>query len=40
MALVGNASWEKHMTKFVAPYYAREAKFFEDVDDAWTWVKG
>jgi len=40
MALVGNASWEKHLTKFAAPYYAKEAKYFENDDDAWDWVKG
>lgn len=39
MALVGQESWGKHLTKLAEPFYAQEAKWFEDVDDAWTWVK-
>lgn len=39
MALVGHQSWGKFMTKLAEPFYAQEVKWFEDVDEAWTWVK-
>jgi len=38
MALVGDAKWEKHMTRVAGPLYAKEAKYFENVDDAWDWL--
>jgi predicted acylesterase/phospholipase RssA len=40
MAIVGNKSWERHLTKLAQPYYAKEAKFFETDDDAWDWLNG
>ena len=39
MALVGNRSWGKYVTKLAAPFYAQEAEWFTDVDKAWDWVK-
>ena len=39
MALVGNRSWGKYLTKLAAPFYAQEAEWFTDVDEAWDWVK-
>jgi hypothetical protein len=39
MALVGNASWGKYVTKLAKPFYAQEAEWFEDGDEAWTWVR-
>ena len=39
MALVGQQSWGKYLTKLAAPFYAKEAQWFTDVDKAWTWVK-
>lgn len=39
MALVGHQSWIKYMTKLAAPFYAQKVKWFDDKDDAWTWVK-
>ena len=39
MALVGQQSWGKYLTKLAAPFYAQEAQWFTDVDKAWTWVK-
>lgn len=38
MALVGHHAWEKWLTRLSAPFYAREAKYFEDVDQAWDWL--
>jgi hypothetical protein len=38
MALVGNRQWEKWLTRLAAPFYAREAKYFADVDQAWDWL--
>ena len=40
MAIVGNKSWEKHLTKLAQPYYAKEAQYFETDDDAWGWLTG
>jgi hypothetical protein len=39
MALVGHESWGKHLTKLAEPFYAQDAKWFENIDEAWTWVK-
>jgi hypothetical protein len=39
MALVGDRSWGKYVTKLAAPFYAQEAEWFTDVDKAWDWVK-
>ena len=39
MALVGQQSWGKYLTKLAAPFYAEEAEWFTDVDKAWDWVK-
>jgi len=39
MALVGDQSWGKYMTKIAAPFYAQAAEWFTDMDTAWTWVK-
>lgn len=38
MAIVGDAAWEKWMTKLAEPFYAQEAKYFTDSDAAWDWV--
>lgn len=39
MAIVGNKTWEKHLTKLATPLYAKDAQYFETLDDGWTWVK-
>ena len=41
MAIVGNKTWEKWLTKLAAPFYAVEAKFYhsDDIDSAWTWLR-
>lgn len=39
MALVGNESWGKYLTKLAAPFYAQQAEWFTDVDEAWAWAK-
>ena len=28
------------VAKLAQPFYAEEAKFFEDIDQGWTWAKG
>ena len=38
MAIVGDKGWEKHLTKVAQPYYAKEAKYFDTDDDAWSWL--
>ncbi len=38
MAIVGNHTWEKYLARMAQPFYAREARFFSTVDDAWAWV--
>ena len=40
LAIVGNKRWEEHLAHICAPWYAKEAKYFEDADDAWTWLEG
>jgi len=40
MALVGNAKWEKHLTKLAQPFYAQQTKYFESDNDAWDWLGG
>ena len=39
MALVGNAKWEKHLTKLAQPFYAQQTKYFETDNDAWDWLE-
>lgn len=42
MAIVGDKTWEKWLTKLVEPFYhSVEAKFFypNDEDEAWKWLK-
>lgn len=40
MAIVGNRKWEKHLASICSPFYAKNSKYFEDDDDAWTWLEG
>lgn len=42
LAVVGEKWWEKLMTHFCAPFYAREARFFHtgEMADAWEWLRG
>ena len=41
MAIVGDKTWEKWLTKMAAPFYAVEAKFYhaDDIDSAWAWLR-
>ena len=42
MAVVGNKTWEKWLTKLVEPFYhSTEAKFFDpiNIEAAWKWLK-
>ncbi|MDA8364483.1 MAG: STAS/SEC14 domain-containing protein [Gammaproteobacteria bacterium] len=41
IALIGDAEWEKWMTKLCAPFTAATVKYFDavDVQQAWTWLK-
>ena len=38
MAIVGDKGWEKASAKFAEKEFAKEAKFFESVNDAWDWL--
>jgi len=38
MALVGQHEWEKWLTRLAGLFYAREARYFTDVDEAWDWL--
>ncbi len=38
LAIVGDAKWEQHLTHICSPFYAREAKYFDDEAAAWTWL--
>ena len=38
MAIVGRHEWEKWLTRLAEPFYAREARYFDDVDRAWDWL--
>lgn len=41
LAIVGDKRWEKWMTDFCAPFYAREARYFhtDDIIAAWDWLR-
>ena len=38
MALVGDAKWERYLTKLAQPFYAQQTKYFESDNDAWDWL--
>lgn len=38
MAIVGNRTWEKWLTHLAKPFYAKDAKYFDDADQAWEWL--
>jgi hypothetical protein len=40
MALVGHKNWERHLATVAQPFYAKEVRFFEIIDDAWAWIDG
>jgi hypothetical protein len=40
MAIVGDHTWQKHLARLAQPFYAKEAKYFEQADPGWAWVKG
>lgn len=40
MAIVGNKKWEELLAKICSPFYAKEARYFENDDDAWVWLEG
>jgi hypothetical protein len=40
MAIVGDHTWQKYLARLAQPFYAKEAKYFEQADSAWAWVKG
>lgn len=41
MAIVGDKRWEKWMTAFCQPFYAKEAQYFHTADRAaaWDWLR-
>jgi hypothetical protein len=40
MAIVGDRAWERHLAHLCTPFYAREAEYFDNDDDAWAWLEG
>jgi hypothetical protein len=38
LAIVGDRKWEEHLTHICTPFYAKDAKYFEDDTAAWTWL--
>ncbi len=38
MALVGQHEWEKWLTRLAGPFYAQQARYFADVNQAWDWL--
>lgn len=39
MAIVGQHEWEKWMTRLAEPFYAQQARYFVDIDEAWAWLE-
>lgn len=39
MALVGHHQWEKWLAKVAEPFYAQQARYFPDVEQAWAWLE-
>lgn len=41
MAIVGDKTWEKWLTKVAEPFYAEEAEYFSsgDSEAAWNWLR-
>lgn len=38
MAIVGDKAWEKYLAHLAQPFYAEDTAFFQDIDQAWSWV--
>ena len=38
MALVGHHKWEKLLARLAEPFYAQQAQYFADVEQAWDWL--
>ncbi len=39
MAIVGDKRWEKHLASLCAPFYAKEARYFDSETDGWEWLE-
>jgi hypothetical protein len=39
MAIVGDHTWQRYLTKLAKPFYAKDARYFESRDDAWDWIR-
>lgn len=39
MAIVGDRAWERWLTRLAEPFYAQQATFFTDPEEAWTWLE-
>jgi hypothetical protein len=40
MAIVGDKRWEQHLASLASPWYAQDAKYFDNDTDAWAWLDG
>jgi hypothetical protein len=38
MAIVGDRAWERWLAHIAKPFYARDAEYFTDAEQAWTWL--
>ena len=39
MAIVGDHRWQKSLARLAQWFYAKEAKYFEQADSGWAWVR-
>jgi hypothetical protein len=39
MAIVGDHAWERWLARLAEPFYAQDARFFTDADEAWAWLE-
>ena len=39
MAIVGDHAWERWLAHLAEPFYARDAQYFTDPDQAWNWLE-
>lgn len=39
MAIVGPKKWQKALAALAKPFYAKDAKYFDDAKAAWVWLE-
>lgn len=38
LAIVGDRKWEEYLARVCAPFYARQARYFDSTVEAWAWL--